>query len=822
MRSGLYSTALSCTRPALATLAVAALLFVSPLFTQTDDFEPAQVQPDGCREGQHQCGFNPTSEEQLATVPEVARQSLMTLPERVDLSANMPPVGDQGTQGSCVAWAVGYALKSYQERIEHRWAYDSPVLGGQGNRVFSPAYIYNQLNGGIDMGLMIDDALRLLVRRGVAPWKYMPYDPGNFRRQPLELAHAEAERYKAKRFSRIDGRNIPTIKALLAAGHALPFGMTFDMAFYNLRGGIYDRAGGRVLGGHSMTLVGYDDTRVSAGGHIGAFKVINSWGDGWGEDGFGWISYKMWTKLRPQTFIVYDDKDLAFEAPVADPNALAAPEQIVASRGVFENRVVVRWRPVAGPVGYELYRIQNDAMAGTDFALIGRSDLPRFSDEDVTPGVVYRYRVVAVSSGRSSVLDQSPEAEGFATQGGGASAPYGVIDLRASVRERDGRRVVNIEWSPADGATAYEVSRWNQEAREWIDVGRSDFPAYLDRQPPELDEYYYGVRAINGAGHGDWSAPLRVVLGGDEAPPVRPEGARASQGQFADRIVVEWEPAPGARRYLVFRYDVERRDWNGPIEVEQTRLIDSDGRLSGGAVFEYAILAANEAGRSERSELVSGFTRASASAPATPANVRVERGAVGTSLTWEAVPGAGAYLVMVRAPGDELDTLWATLSNTDTRLELADHERLRFYSVRAVSDTIASAPSLPVAFGSEQIQSPLNPYLRPGDSADLTRQRLGGDWHGLFWQENQPHELTVQMFFENAGFRAELFVDGLKQATVRGPALPDADFVEAGGFRLRNSVYEGVASIDILDSGLIGQSLRIGLERADSDSSGLF
>ena len=117
MRSGLYSTALSCTRPALATLAVAALLFVSPLFTQTDDFEPAQVQPDGCREGQHQCGFNPTSEEQLATVPEVARQSLMTLPERVDLSANMPPVGDQGTQGSCVAWAVGYALKSYQERI---------------------------------------------------------------------------------------------------------------------------------------------------------------------------------------------------------------------------------------------------------------------------------------------------------------------------------------------------------------------------------------------------------------------------------------------------------------------------------------------------------------------------------------------------------------------------------------------------------------------------------------------------------------------------------------------------------------------------------
>ena len=36
------------------------------------------------------------------------------LPESVDLSDKMPPVGNQGIQQSCVAWAVAYALKSYQ------------------------------------------------------------------------------------------------------------------------------------------------------------------------------------------------------------------------------------------------------------------------------------------------------------------------------------------------------------------------------------------------------------------------------------------------------------------------------------------------------------------------------------------------------------------------------------------------------------------------------------------------------------------------------------------------------------------------------------
>ncbi|OAD21552.1 PKD domain containing protein, partial [Candidatus Thiomargarita nelsonii] len=69
-----------------------------------------------------------------------------TLPPSIDLSSNFPIPGYQGSQGSCVGWATAYALKSFQERVEEGWSLNTT------EHLFSPAFIYNQINRGEDKG----------------------------------------------------------------------------------------------------------------------------------------------------------------------------------------------------------------------------------------------------------------------------------------------------------------------------------------------------------------------------------------------------------------------------------------------------------------------------------------------------------------------------------------------------------------------------------------------------------------------------------------------------------------------------------------------
>ena len=86
----------------------------------------------------------------------VIRADPVSLPSSVDLSVDAPVPGNQGLQGSCVGWAVAYALKTYHERIERGW----PLTDDR--HVMSPAYIYNQIKvpGG---GAYFVDAFILLI-----------------------------------------------------------------------------------------------------------------------------------------------------------------------------------------------------------------------------------------------------------------------------------------------------------------------------------------------------------------------------------------------------------------------------------------------------------------------------------------------------------------------------------------------------------------------------------------------------------------------------------------------------------------------------------
>ena len=201
-----------------------------------------------------------------------------SLPQSVDLSGNFPFPGNQGVQRSCVGWSVSY-LKSYQERVEERWGFT------HGTR-FSPAWIYNQINAGRDEGSHPLHAMELIQARGAATWATMPYSAADYLTQPSVSAIEEARNYLGGAIQTIG--SVQTYKAALA--HRVPFvlGMPVHRSFHGLSGRnpVYNDLSGEPEGGHAVVVVGYDEDRFG-----GAFKVLNSWGAGWGDQGFFWLPY---------------------------------------------------------------------------------------------------------------------------------------------------------------------------------------------------------------------------------------------------------------------------------------------------------------------------------------------------------------------------------------------------------------------------------------------------------------------------------------------------------------------------------------------------
>ena len=54
------------------------------------------------------------------------------------------------------------------------------------------------------------------------------------------------------------------------------------------------------FGGHCMCVIGYDDYKEG-----GAFQIMNSWGNDWGNQGVAWIPYNVFEKFVVEAYGVY-------------------------------------------------------------------------------------------------------------------------------------------------------------------------------------------------------------------------------------------------------------------------------------------------------------------------------------------------------------------------------------------------------------------------------------------------------------------------------------------------------------------------------------
>ena len=213
------------------------------------------------------------------------------MPAEHDLSEFLPEVRSQGTQGSCVAWAAGYYLKSFQENYED---VENGILGLDNE--MSPAYIYNQIKvSDCSGGSVVQHALDTISSQGIVDWALMPYDENECSTQPDEETKMLAEPNKIENYLYLDEDLVlEQTKAHLLNDQPVVIAITIDRSYFGARDqdGIYVyRKFKSGDGGHAMLVVGYSD-------EMNAFKVVNSWGKDWGNEGFVWIDYKAWEQAN--------------------------------------------------------------------------------------------------------------------------------------------------------------------------------------------------------------------------------------------------------------------------------------------------------------------------------------------------------------------------------------------------------------------------------------------------------------------------------------------------------------------------------------------
>lgn len=209
------------------------------------------------------------------------------LPEEFRRDDEMPPVGDQGEFGTCVAWACGYGQKGWQERQQG----DYPPGG------LSPAFLYARCkakDGLAAPGTYPRVAMQVLLEEGICSARTWPYERlGDDARpnQPPEGAMLEAKRWRIAGYARVDDVPDPVeeIKAAVVEQGPVAAAVLVTESFLNVAGyGVIPLPAGRILGGHAVVLAGYSD-------RVGAFRLFNSWGKYWGQDGWHWLPYEFVT-----------------------------------------------------------------------------------------------------------------------------------------------------------------------------------------------------------------------------------------------------------------------------------------------------------------------------------------------------------------------------------------------------------------------------------------------------------------------------------------------------------------------------------------------
>ncbi len=273
-----------------------------------------------------------------------------TLPSKVSHKQFAPQAKDQGQMSTCVGWSTTYGALTIQ--------YAKMTGLKDRNRItakaFCPYFTFNQIRQPNDMacqsGTYLYNALTSL-RTGGAKRFFLPvYDCSTqieeeafFYSKPFRIKSFkklfdypyETQQWSPEAFYKLNIDKVTPVKQALANGYAVPFGMEFpESGFYVIGKDLWEPTAAELAQipnlqtyGHAMVVVGYDDAKYG-----GAFEIMNSWSENWGDKGFFWMKYNDFKKFVVDAY--YFD---IFEEAATKKGCVSGDCQNLYSRMIFDS-----------------------------------------------------------------------------------------------------------------------------------------------------------------------------------------------------------------------------------------------------------------------------------------------------------------------------------------------------------------------------------------------------------------------------------------------------------------------------------------------------
>jgi hypothetical protein len=540
----------------------------------------------------------------------------------VSLTSYAMPVGNQGQVGSCAAWATDYTALGYWENKQ-----------GIAGSALEPMYTYSQLTGGVDEGSTIEGNLQI-DEQGVD--NQSDYWQGNFdyydMPTPAEKDHAvnwKLTSYSDLPTSTSAGATVTqlSIETALAGGTPVVIGIpVYDNFFYvtSANNGYYSGISGSLDGYHAITALGYNSSGL---------VIENSWGTGWGNQGYATLS---WAFVNGYVFDAVAVGALASGQPV---NTAAPALSGNARQGQPLTASPGSWSPAASSYAYQWERA---ASGSSDWATIGNATSATYVPATADAGDDLRVLVTATNSkgqGAANSAQVGPVSSGPPVS---ATAPT----VTGAQRVGQTLTATSGTWSPAATSYAYQWQRSTNAGASWSNITGATSATYVTVTTDVNAYERVVVTATNSAGSATASSAAVGPISGTPYNTIAPVVSGTLRvGQTLTATSGTWSPAATSYAYQWQRSTNAGASWSNITGATSATYVAVTADVN--AYERVVVTATNSYGSATASSAAVGPIASGAPAnvtlPTLTGTLRVGQTLTATSGTWSPAGTSYAY-----------------------------------------------------------------------------------------------------------------------------------------------------------------------------------